>query len=60
MNKNKACPICHKNINNAAVLTVSGHVFCLVCISEKVKRDLKCPITNIPCTINNVRKIYKS
>ncbi len=59
-NKNKTCPICHKIINNPAILTVSGNVFCLVCISEKIKKELKCPVTNVPCTMNSIRKIYKN
>lgn len=52
------CPICNKKISFPSCLDVCGYVFCQACIIDYVKRHYRCPITHLPCDINNIHKIY--
>lgn len=54
------CPLCTKKRTNECVLSVSGFVFCYVCIFKFVKEHKRCPLTNYPCNIKNIIRIYDS
>lgn len=54
------CPLCHKEIMNATVLTVSGILGCYVCLHEYVQENKKCPVTKQPCSLLQLRRIIKS
>lgn len=54
------CPLCTKKRTNECVLSVSGFVFCYVCIFKFVKEHQRCPLTNYPCTVKNIIRIYNS
>jgi peroxin-12 len=54
------CPLCANKRTNECVLSVSGFVFCYVCIFKFVKEHQRCPLTNYPCTIKNIIRIYDS
>ncbi len=47
VNNRNICPLCSKDINNPAVLSCSGYVFCYNCINNFVKTHKKCPISNL-------------
>lgn len=54
------CSLCNKDFRNPTCLAVSGYVFCYTCIEEYVKRNGKCPITFVNCTLQSLHKIYKN
>lgn len=52
------CPLCTKTKKNQCVLNVSGFVFCYICIFKFVKEHSRCPLTDFPCSIKNIIRIY--
>ena len=52
-----ACPICNRDpvVNPAA--TYTGHVFCYTCVVPHVKENNTCPVTGVPCTENQIRRL---
>jgi peroxin-12 len=60
MQDKNLCPLCIKKRTNECVLSVSGFVFCYVCIFKFVREHQRCPLTNYPCTIKNIIRIYDS
>jgi len=57
VNKN-ICPICN-NIRTNTTMTTSGYVFCYPCIKNYVDVHARCPITHIPMSADQLRKIYE-
>jgi peroxin-12 len=51
------CPICQKRRVNPAA-SVSGFVFCYPCIYRHVEENGECPVTQIPCDVASIVKIY--
>eukprot|EP01121_Diplochlamys_sp_Union-15-3_P021988 TRINITY_DN9223_c0_g1_i1.p1 TRINITY_DN9223_c0_g1~~TRINITY_DN9223_c0_g1_i1.p1 ORF type:complete len:174 (-),score=16.57 TRINITY_DN9223_c0_g1_i1:79-600(-) len=51
------CPICEKKRNNPAMAS-SGFVYCYPCILQWVETHGNCPITHIPCTPEQLRRIF--
>jgi len=60
MQDKNLCPLSTKKRTNECVLSVSGFVFCYVCIFKFVREHQRCPLTNYPCTIKNIIRIYDS
>ena len=58
--ENNLCPLCTKKRTNDCVLSVSGFVFCYKCLFRFVKEHQRCPLTNFPCNVNNIIRIYDS
>lgn len=54
------CPLCYRERQNDTALSVSGYVFCYSCIYDFIRREQKCPITNIPASTKELIKIYQS
>jgi peroxin-12 len=54
----KFCAICKKSYKNPTLVTVSGYVYCFVCIEEYVKKHSKCPLSNLACTNQNLARVY--
>ena len=54
----KFCAICKKSYRNPTLVTVSGYVYCFVCIEEYVKKYSKCPLSNLPCNNQNLARVY--
>eukprot|EP01132_Coremiostelium_polycephalum_P004977 gene4977-6198_t len=53
------CPLCCKERTNPAICG-SGFVFCYPCIFKYVEEHHKCPITFIPASTEQLRKIYET
>ncbi|ETO85091.1 hypothetical protein F444_01114 [Phytophthora nicotianae P1976] len=51
------CPLCKKKRVNPA-MTLSGYVFCYMCIYHHLEQHGKCPITQINCEPATIVKIY--
>ncbi|KAL4511987.1 hypothetical protein ABPG72_012832 [Tetrahymena utriculariae] len=52
------CILCKGKLRNPSVLNSSGYVFCYSCITEFVKNNKKCPVTNIKSDQNMVVKLF--
>ncbi|KAK3770139.1 hypothetical protein RRG08_007050 [Elysia crispata] len=55
----QVCPLCMRLRVNSTALSVSGYVFCYLCITEHVRREKCCPITGYPATSEHLVKIYE-
>jgi len=53
------CPLCLSPRTNPAMAS-SGYVFCYPCIFNYVQRHEKCPVTFLPTTQAQIRKIYEA
>eukprot|EP00743_Colponemidia_sp_Colp-15_P003987 GILK01004299.1.p1 GENE.GILK01004299.1~~GILK01004299.1.p1 ORF type:complete len:358 (-),score=28.31 GILK01004299.1:72-1145(-) len=51
------CPICQKKRTNAAA-SASGYVFCYPCLFAYVTEHRRCPVTDIPTSTAQIRKLY--
>ena len=56
----KSCPLCVDTRTNPAALSCSGFVFCYPCIHNYVQENSRCPVTLLPATVEQIRKIYES
>jgi len=54
-----SCPLCQRLRVNSTALSVSGYVFCYVCIHEHIKRHRCCPVTGHVATEDHLVKIYE-
>jgi len=54
------CPICVDKRVNPAALSCSGFVFCYKCIHEHIIEYSRCPVTLLPASVEQIRKIYES
>jgi len=55
------CPLCRKGFRNPTVIAVSGVVYCYGCIFPRLSAEAgMCPLTNIPCNMNHLIRIYNS
>uniref|UniRef100_A0A0D9XKF6 Peroxisome biogenesis protein 12 n=1 Tax=Leersia perrieri TaxID=77586 RepID=A0A0D9XKF6_9ORYZ len=52
------CPLCCEKRNNPSVLSVSGFVFCYSCIFKSVSQHNRCPITLMPATVEQIRRLF--
>jgi hypothetical protein len=53
------CPLCKNTRVNPTLLSVSGHVYCYACIHQHVSQHHSCPVTQIPVTLDHLRRIYE-
>lgn len=51
------CPICKKSRVNPAMIP-SGFVFCYTCIHPYVQEHGTCPVTNMPTSVDKIRRIF--
>lgn len=54
------CPICRKRRTNPAMVSVSGYVFCYPCIFSSIDQHGCCPVTKMPATVDQIRRLYQS
>ena len=54
------CPICRKKRTNPAMASVSGYVYCYPCIFGSIDQHGCCPVTRLPATVDQVRRLYQS
>lgn len=52
------CGICKDKFVNPTALSVSGYVFCYMCIKAHVQTFAACPVTNFPAGLKNLRKLH--
>ncbi|XP_009343773.2 peroxisome biogenesis protein 12 [Pyrus x bretschneideri] len=52
------CPLCSQRRANPSVITVSGFVFCYACIFKYVSQYKRCPITLMPTTVDQIRRLF--
>lgn len=54
----KTCSICRKKQINPCAAS-SGYVFCYLCLLDFVRNSPFCPVAGIPCTENDILRIYE-
>nr|KYP42738.1 Peroxisome assembly protein 12 [Cajanus cajan] len=52
------CPLCSQKRVNPSVVTVSGFVFCYACIFKYITQYKRCPITLMPATVDQIRRLF--
>ncbi|MCL7037318.1 hypothetical protein MKW94_000132 [Papaver nudicaule] len=52
------CPLCTQKRANPSVVAISGFVFCYPCIFRYVSQYKRCPITLIPTTVEQIRRLF--
>ncbi|KAI4378992.1 hypothetical protein MLD38_016402 [Melastoma candidum] len=52
------CPLCSQKRANPSVVTVSGFVFCYACIFKYVSQYKRCPVTLMPASAADVRRLF--
>lgn len=52
------CPLCGKQRTNTAVLATSGFAFCYPCIVPFIRQHSKCPLTGLPTTEDQIRRLF--
>ncbi|TKY61348.1 Peroxisome biogenesis protein 12 [Spatholobus suberectus] len=52
------CPLCSQKRVNPSVVTVSGFVFCYACIFKYISQHKRCPITLMPATVDQIRRLF--
>ncbi|KAJ8760393.1 hypothetical protein K2173_015060 [Erythroxylum novogranatense] len=52
------CPLCSQKRANPSVVTVSGFVFCYACIFKYVTQYNRCPVTLMPATVDQIRRLF--
>jgi len=52
------CPLCGRARTNAAVLAASGFAFCYPCIVHYVREHGRCPVTGLPATEPQIRRLF--
>lgn len=54
------CPVCRKKRTNPAMAAVSGYVYCYPCIFGSIDQHGCCPVTRLPATVDQIRRLYQS
>lgn len=54
------CPICKRKRTNPAMASVSGYVYCYPCIFGSIDQHGCCPVTRLPATVDQIRRLYQS
>ncbi|KAG5044413.1 hypothetical protein JHK87_008328 [Glycine soja] len=52
------CPLCSQKRVNPSVVSVSGFVFCYACIFKYITQYKRCPITLMPSTVDQIRRLF--
>ncbi|PKA65116.1 Peroxisome biogenesis protein 12 [Apostasia shenzhenica] len=52
------CPLCFQKRVNPSVVSVSGFVFCYSCIFKYVSQYKRCPVTLLPATVEQIRRLF--
>ncbi|KAF9607987.1 hypothetical protein IFM89_004384 [Coptis chinensis] len=53
-----SCPLCSQKRVNPSVVAVSGFVFCCPCIFRYVLQYKRCPVTLMPTTVKQIRRLF--
>ncbi|KAI0528794.1 hypothetical protein KFK09_001337 [Dendrobium nobile] len=52
------CPLCSQKRVNPSVVAVSGFVFCYSCIFKYVSQYKRCPVTLLPASVEQIRRLF--
>ncbi|KAJ6851970.1 peroxisome biogenesis protein 12 [Iris pallida] len=52
------CPLCSQKRANPSVVAVSGFVFCYACIFKYVSQYKRCPVTLMPASVEQIRRLF--
>ncbi|XP_020579009.1 peroxisome biogenesis protein 12 [Phalaenopsis equestris] len=52
------CPLCTQRRVNPSVVAVSGFVFCYSCIFKYVSQYKRCPVTLLPASVEQIRRLF--
>ncbi|XP_019099842.1 PREDICTED: peroxisome biogenesis protein 12-like isoform X2 [Camelina sativa] len=52
------CALCLQKRANPSVVTVSGFVFCYSCVFKYVTKYKRCPVTLIPASVDQIRRLF--
>lgn len=52
------CPLCSQKRANPSVVTASGFVFCYACIFKYISQYKRCPVTLIPASVEQIRRLF--
>ncbi|CAN8260471.1 unnamed protein product [Cochlearia groenlandica] len=52
------CALCLQKRANPSVVTVSGFVFCYSCVFKYVSKYKRCPVTLIPASVDQIRRLF--
>ncbi|KAI3470692.1 hypothetical protein Pfo_027355 [Paulownia fortunei] len=52
------CPLCLQKRANPSVMAVSGFVFCYTCIFKYASQYKRCPVTLMPATVDQIRRLF--
>ncbi|CAI9759866.1 unnamed protein product [Fraxinus pennsylvanica] len=52
------CPLCSQKRANPSVMAISGFVFCYTCIFKYVNQYKRCPVTLMPATVDQIRRLF--
>ncbi|MQL79926.1 hypothetical protein Taro_012373 [Colocasia esculenta] len=52
------CPLCSDKRVNPSVVAVSGFVFCYPCIFKYISQYKRCPVTLMPATAEQIRRLF--
>lgn len=52
------CPLCSQKRANPSVVAVSGFVFCYACVFKYVSQYKRCPVTLMPATVDQIRRLF--
>lgn len=52
------CPLCSQKRANPSVVAVSGFVFCYACIFKYVSQYKRCPVTLMPASVDQIRRLF--
>lgn len=54
------CPVCLQEFVIPTAISVSGYVYCYKCITNHLKKHKSCPVTNYPCTMEDLVRVFDS
>eukprot|EP00249_Psilotum_nudum_P001875 c14616_g1_i1 orf=248-1411(+) len=54
----RLCPLCSQMRTNPALISISGFVFCYPCIFKYINQYKRCPVTLMPATVDQIRRLY--
>ncbi|XP_057863209.1 peroxisome biogenesis protein 12 isoform X2 [Cryptomeria japonica] len=52
------CPLCSQRRTNPTLIAVSGFVFCYPCIFNYVSKYNRCPVTLMPASVDQLRRLF--
>lgn len=52
------CPLCSRRRTNPTLIAVSGFVFCYPCIFNYVSKYNRCPVTLMPASVDQLRRLF--